>query len=333
MQEDAAANIVISNEKVLIIITRIIVYGCMRRQDSMKEMTIFDGDPGTDDAIAIKLLSLSSREPQWCISTFGNMTWDYTCLNMHLLSRAFGMKSRVACGIQEPFDGHTVTYGDFHGPDGLGGTAESLMQKFGIKKNIIDSSSSIADIAQAILSSENVTYIVTGPLSTLAYLLSDYPDTESHIGRVYIMGGGVREFNKDGDREYNFAGDGIAVKKVFSSSLDITLFPLDISHHFAILTPQQIESIDCTSMPFLHEVMNTNCRSNINSGLPGAVLHDALPVLYLLEPEKFKVEDMTFATDNTGRIWLSESGKKVHVAVSCPENLLYERVKGAIEGK
>ena len=249
------------------------------RLDSMKEITIFDGDPGTDDAIALKLLSSSPQEPQWCISTFGNMPWDFTCLNMHLLSRAFGMKSSVACGIHEPFDGHTVTCGDFHGPDGLGGTAESLMQKFGIKRNIIDSSASIADIAQAILSSENVTYIVTGPLSTLAYLLTDYPDTESHIERVYIMGGGVKEFNMDGDREYNFATDGIALEKIFSSSLDITIFPLDITHHFAKLSPQQIESIDYASMPFLSEVMNTNCRSNTNFGIPGAVLHDALPVL------------------------------------------------------
>ncbi len=301
--------------------------------DSMKKMIVFDGDPGTDDAIALRILSLSAYKPYWCISTFGNMPWDYTCLNMHLLSQSFGMESGIACGARFPYDGHTVNGSNFHGTDGLGETSESLMQELGIGKDIVNSSASLADVARSILSCESVIYVITGPLSSLSHLMDDYPEVKSHIERVYVMGGGVGEFNVDGDREYNFAADGIAVEKVFSSSLDITIFPLDITHHFAKFSLQQIESIDFTSAPFLKSLLNTNYRSNSEFGITDAVLHDAMPVLYLLEPEKFKVEDMTLSADSTGRIRPSKEGRVVHVAVSCPETLLYERVKMAIESK
>lgn len=307
----------------------------MKEKQEMKEMKeglIFDGDPGTDDAIALKLLSVSSRQPDWCVSTFGNMPWQYTILNLNILVRAFGMKCRIACGAKEPYDGHIVSCGDFHGEDALAGQAAFLKERFGISENVVEENGSLADLAGYILSQDKVTYIATGPVSTLAHLLDEHPEVESRISRLLVMGGGVDVFNKDGDKEYNFAGDGIAVKKVFDSGIDITMFPLDITMKDALLTADQIESMDYSRMPWLKLFLLSNHSSNLKyGGVDAAVLHDTLPILYYFEPDQFTIKDMNLTADDGGHIECSAEGRLVHVAVSCTENLLYERLRKAIE--
>jgi len=298
----------------------------------MREGLIFDGDPGTDDAIALKLLSVSSRQPDWCVSTFGNMPWQITNLNMNILVRAFGMKSRIACGARVPYDGHIVSCGDFHGADALADQSAFLMNSLGISESVVSTNGSISDLAQFILSCESLTYIATGPLSTLSHLLDEHPEIESHISRLLVMGGGVDVFNKDGNKEYNFAGDGIAVRKVFDSGIDITMFPLDITMKDALLTADRIESFDYSRMPWLKKILICNQRSNLKyDGVDAAVLHDTLPILYYFEPDQFTIKDMNLTADDGGHIERSAEGRMVHVAVSCVRNLLYERLGKAME--
>lgn len=294
---------------------------------------VFDCDPGTDDALALKILATGEFKPDWCVSTFGNMPWNYTSRNLNILVKAFGLQSRVAVGAKAPYDGHEVSCGDFHGSDGLADRADSLFDELGMTQEDLDSNGSLEDLAGFICSKNDITYIATGPLSTLSHLITEYPEAAAHIKRVYVMGGGIRRFNKDGDREYNFAGDGEAVKNVFDSSLDITLFPLDITELYALVTPQQMESIDCYGQPCLHAFLARNYKSNSEiTKVDAAVLHDCLPVLYLQYPDVFAVEDMLIAADITGHIKLSGQGRLVHVAVSCPENLVYEKLKEAVCG-
>jgi len=292
---------------------------------------IFDCDPGTDDAVALKLISVKGPHPEWCISTFGNMTWEHTNRNLNILTRLFGLKTQIAVGARTPYDGHTVSCGDFHGADGLADLSDVLFRELGMTRSDTDSNGSLKQVADYICTQSAVTYIATGPLSSLSHLITDYPGTVSHIGKVFIMGGGIEHFNKDGDREYNFAGDGIAVKKVFDSPLDITLFPLDITEVYAIISKEEIESAAFSEQPVLKALLQKNCLSNMKyDGLQGAVLHDCLPVLYLQHPSAFVMEDMVLRADDTGHIERSSDGRTVHVAVSCPENLVLESLKDAI---
>lgn len=293
---------------------------------------VFDCDPGTDDAMALKLLSTEGFAPNWCVSTFGNMTGDYTNRNLNILTRLFGLQSKLAVGTKEPYDGHIVSCGDFHGADGLADKSDSLFHALGLTQKDLESNATIKDLADYICSREKVTYIVVGPLATLSHLIMDYPETTDHIEKVYIMGGGIRRFNKDEDKEYNFAGDGIAVKNVFDSPLDITLFPLDITEEYALVNMDRINSINYKKCPVIRNLILKNFRSNSEiTGIDAAVLHDCLPVLSIQNPSKFVVEDMRLKADTTGHIELFSSGRLVHVAVSCPEDLLFEMLKSSIE--
>ena len=59
----------------------------------------------------------------------------------------------------------------------------------------------------------------------------------------------------------------------------------------------------------------------------GAVLHDCLPILYLMHPEEFDVVDMMLQADSTGKIIETEGdGRIVHVAKSCAPKLLYHTI-------
>lgn len=306
-----------------------IAFSCS--SESPDSPVIFDGDPGTDDAIALKLMSVYGPRPDWCISTFGNMTWEYTNRNLNILTRMFGLTSQVAVGAKTPYDGHTVSCGDFHGADGLADKSDVLFCELGMTRSDLDSNGSLEQVADYICSRSAVTYIATGPLSSLSHLITDYPETVGHIGKVYVMGGGIARFNKDGNKEYNFAGDGIAVKTVFDSPLDITLFPLDITEVYAIISEGDMESVDFSGQPVLQDFIHRNYRSNMKyGGLEGAVLHDCLPVLYLQQPSAFCIEDMLLKADDTGHIERSSDGRTVHVAVSCQKNLVLERLKDAV---
>lgn len=306
-----------------------------QQAEAEKEVTsalVLDVDPGTDDAMVIMLLVKNGVQPDYCVSTFGNMPWNYTQRNLNILAKVFDLKAEIACGAKEPYDKHVVTCGDFHGNDALADVGDSLFNAVKMSQKDIDSNKSIADLAKYIMSKDSVTYIVVGPMATLSHLIMDNPETESHIKRVLIMGGGVDVFNKDGDKEYNFAGDGIAVKNVFESSLDLTLFPLDITNTKAAFTKEQIADIDYSKLPWARNCLEHNLRSNTKyNKIPMTILHDCLTVLYLLDPAQFTVTDMKLIANEGGHIERNDNGKTVHVATDLPADALYNFVKTSIE--
>lgn len=303
--------------------------------ESVQEVSsalVVDVDPGTDDAMVTMLLARNGVQPDYCVSTFGNMPWNYTQRNLNILAKVFDFKAQIACGAKEPYDKHEVTCGDFHGNDALADVGDSLFNALKMTQADIDGNKTITDLADFIMSKDSVTYIVVGPMATLSHLIKDYPETESHIKRVLVMGGGIDTFNKDGDKEYNFAGDGIAVKNVFESSLDITLFPLDITNTKAAISKEQIATIDYSKLPWARNCLEHNLRSNMKyNKIPMAVMHDCLTVLYLLEPSLFKVTDMKLIANEGGHIEKSEEGKTVHVATDLPADAIYNYIKAGIE--
>ena len=228
--------------------------------------------------------------------------------------------------------GKVPSCGDFHGPDGLAGLQDSLSKVYLSQKDH-DGCRTLDDLANDILLSDSCIYVATGPVSSLAYILEKYKDSgiENHISKVIVMGGGINRFNIGGDREYNFAGDGDAVKIVFSSSLDITLFPLDITELYATIDSCQLTKIK--SSPDVHIIISPLIQQNYESNMKytrdaiGAVLHDCLPILYLMYPEEFDVVDMMLQADSGGKIIENENdGRIVHVAKNCDPKLLFHTI-------
>jgi len=304
----------------------------IKPDDPQGTAIIFDGDPGTDDATTLMLLKQNNLSPDWMVATFGNMTIDKVLLNSHILNKAYGINAVVAKGASTPYDGHEVTCGDFHGSDALAEQADSLAKVYGVNDEMVASSKTLADLADYICSKESVTYIAVGPLASLSHLITEFPETQKHIGRVLIMGGGIDHFNKDGDKEYNFAGDGIAVKNVWDSSLDLTIMPLDITYFNARLSMDEIESLQYNAYPWMKHIFLTNHRSNVKTKqtTDQAVLHDCLTALYLLQPGQFQMEEMKLIANDKGHIERNASGRKVNVGKSTTDKLLYNAVSKAL---
>ncbi|MCQ2251054.1 MAG: nucleoside hydrolase [Bacteroidales bacterium] len=294
---------------------------------------VFDCDPGTDDTYAMFLLKSTGNAPDYTVATFGNSTIEYTFKNLFVLNNYFDVKSSVFRGVEKPYDGHEVTCGDFHGADGLAGLSDEMVARFGITQAMVDSAKSYQDLAKEILSTDKVDYIAVGPLATLGHIIKEYPEAASHINHVYIMGGGINSFNKDGDTEYNFFGDGIADTIVWASGVEISLFPIDVTYLCAQVELSFVDSLDFGKYPEMETIIRQNSKSNIATGQSeaSAIIHDALPVLYYKFRDKFKMEDYKLTVNERGHLEKSDAGRLVHVAVDMERDLLKNEIKKALE--
>jgi purine nucleosidase len=87
---------------------------------------------------------------------------------------------------------------------------------------------------------EPVTLLMTGPLTNLAWALEHHPEVEGKIEEVVFMGGAlevegnVRQPGHDGTAEWNLYWDPPAAKRVFDSSLPLTMFSLDVTDRLPV---------------------------------------------------------------------------------------------------
>ena len=282
-----------------------------------KKIVVLDCDPGTDDASAMFALSCEGLFPDVCIATYGNMPQPTVARNLLLLTAYLGESPAIYNGATTPSNGKLPSCGDFHGADGFGGNAAELMRRYPLDEARRAQVKPFEEIAARILAVDEVTYIAVGPLATLANLLAREPRVKDHIKHAYIMGGGLNSFNMPHKTEYNFFGDPVAVKQVLSSGLDITLFPLDLTHKDALLTAEQIDTLAATGLyPEVINFFRCNMASNVKTGQSkqAAVLHDVLPCLYSIHPELFGVRDVRLTVDEWGHIEENPTGLPVKIA-------------------
>lgn len=279
---------------------------------------VFDGDPGSDDAFALFLLQKNGQGPDLALATFGNAPEKQTYANTVLLTKALDLKMPVLPGADRPYKGKKLKAwkGGFNGDDGLYGISEAWRKKLGLSKNQLESSGDLDLAKKQLKQLHHITYIATGPLSTLAELVQD-PDLKSRIDKVYIMGGNLWEDLGEGQNEFNFSRDPKAVDQVLKSGLDITLFPLDLTNSQIIDEPeiQKLAGYG-TYLEFI-ELLRGNQAAHAQRGMENAaVLHDIFPVLYLLDPDQFTGEDKKLAVDTgTGALTEAPDGATVHVVL------------------
>ncbi|KAH6914181.1 Inosine/uridine-preferring nucleoside hydrolase domain-containing protein [Coprinopsis sp. MPI-PUGE-AT-0042] len=233
----------------------------------MPHPVIIDTDPGVDDIVAI-LLALTSPEIQIVafVLTFGNTDRDSCYLNIfkayqaiarHLeihpedQSRFPNFKPEVppllVRGAKGPLGGeyHTAQY--FHGRDGLGNISERHPElsvdavTFNHQQACFstgqDTVESLLDLIRS-YPSQSLTYIVLGPMTSLAQMMKDNSATIiDRVGRFVCMGGAVDvPGNTSPSAEFNFFADPFAVKELILDDtrtglpLDrFILLPLDIT--------------------------------------------------------------------------------------------------------
>ena len=189
-------------------------------------------DGGIDDALAL-ILALRSPEIDLAgiTAVSGNVPVEQAATNalriVELLDRE-GVW--VAKGAHRPLARKPIRAYQFHGRDGLGDS------KLPPPRSLLASKNAIGMIRESLDSTRRrgMTIVCTGPLTNLAVLLRDFPDSKRSIGDVVIMGGafGLTEYgigNETPVAEFNIYSDPEAAKSAFDAHVRLKTVGLDVT--------------------------------------------------------------------------------------------------------
>ena len=251
---------------------------------------IMDVDTGVDDALALMLAAASDRlEIKALTCVFGNRSVEETSLNTLKIAQLLGLDVPVARGLAVPFLEPPVDYTapqpiDVHGTDGLGYMGHLLPE---LSRSL--SPLSAAELTAKVLreSEDSVTIIATGPLTNIAAFLLAYPSLHGKVDRILLMGGAACGGNIKPSAEANIAHDPEAAEVVFTSGLPVYMFGLDATMKLWITDAEREELSACgrTGDFMSRAVAHYSGIYQSIAGLPGAVLHDSLPVAWLIDPD------------------------------------------------
>jgi inosine-uridine nucleoside N-ribohydrolase len=243
---------------------------------------ILDCDPGHDDAIAL-LLALASPELQLLgvTTVSGNQTLEKTTANaIRVLDHVGHMDCPVAAGAARPLVRERHTAAHVHGESGLDGPSLPAPARKPERSHAIDW---IAAAVRA--STDPVTLVATGPLTNVALLLARYPELESRLARIVLMGGAIGEGNTTPAAEFNIWADPEAAHRVFQSEVDLTMVGLDVTHQ-ALMTPAHAERLAAAGRAgkLVAELYSFYAGFHRDHyGWEGAPVHDAVALAHVID--------------------------------------------------
>jgi inosine-uridine nucleoside N-ribohydrolase len=243
---------------------------------------ILDCDPGHDDAIAL-LLALASPELQLLgvTTVSGNQTLEKTTANaIRVLDHVGRDDIPVAAGAPRPLVRERRTAGEVHGETGLDGPNLPGPSRRAEPVHAIDW---IASTVAA--SADPVTLVATGPLTNVALFLARYPELETRLERIVLMGGAIGEGNTTPAAEFNIWVDPEAAHRVFQCPVDLTMVGLDVTHQ-ALMTLAHAERLAAAGSAgkLVSELYNFYARfHHRHYGWEGAPVHDAVAMAHVID--------------------------------------------------
>lgn len=256
----------------------------------MNNRLIIDCDPGIDDALALLLACGSPEFELLGVTTVaGNRPVDITSLNAcRLLDLAGREQVPVFSGAARPLAQAQPRCNLFHGEDGLGGVQLTATRR--------PADGHASDfIARTLLQEPagTVTLVAVGPLTNLALAEIMHPGVLQRAKSLVVMGGAAfQPGNVTPCAEFNFHCDPLAAHTVMDAGQQVHMFGLDVTSR-AIMSDDWIASL---------ADLGTHCGRAAHAmlkayALEDALLHDACPVAWLLEPALFTCEPCTVSVD------------------------------------
>lgn len=266
---------------------------------------VIDTDPGVDDCIALLLALSSEKLDIKAITTLGgNVALKYTSRNALNICNYVGRNIKVAKGADKPLFRELETAEHVHGSDGLGYAKFEDSPYSLYEKNAVETI-----YEEAIKSEGNLNLIAVGPLTNIALLLLAYPDVKDMIKRITIMGGAIVGGNVTPEAEFNIYADPEAAKIVFEAGIPITMLGLDATEK-AFIYKEEVEKI-LSHKNKISEQAEKLFESSLNVakifGKKGAVIHDALAVASVIEPDIIKTEYIHVDIETKGEFTLGKT--------------------------
>lgn len=295
-----------------------------KNEPIVKTALIFDTDLGTDDAIAMAVMKKNNIKPNFVVVSGGNASSENAVRNAIIMKKFLSFNTVVVKGVEIKLSAEKNT---FHGDDGLANISGQMIKDYKINNEELNNFISIDECIDKLKEYDKIEYIVVGPPTTLAYLL-DIPEVDKKISNIYMMGGGINEFNCSHDTEFNFSKNPEAVKRVLESKHHIVLFPLDITNR-QVLDEKMIEDYEKNGgRKELVTFLKFNRKSNNEfNHIDGAVMHDSTPVIYYINKNLFETEKSNIISDQYGHIEKSDDGNPVDVIVAFDREKVLENGK------
>lgn len=267
----------------------------------MPQKLIIDTDPGVDDMVAI-LAALHAEDIELLALTTvgGNVGIETTTANaLRILARGGRPEIPVHPGLA---GAHTAAH--VHGDDGLSGCPWPPSAHPAQPEHAVDF------LARVLLNSD-ITLACLGPLTNLAAALKINPNLTN---KIVLMGGGFGSYrfqaqngivestgNVTPQAEFNIYSDIPAAQAVFSSKLNITVIPLDISQR-TLLTPQRLEALPKDIAPILDRYTGFSRQKWAHHSGP---LHDPNVIARIAEPDLYNGLRGTVTVTESGQTQLT----------------------------
>jgi len=264
---------------------------------------ILDVDTGTDDAMAIITAVLSSDiDLQALTVVHGNLPLPNTLENTLRVVQMLGADVPVYAGCPEPMvqkmlPGRTMNprkqvqvMNDDYKATGL--HEEHLpLPAATIKPQKMHAVSYLVET----LREQKLTVLAVGPGTNVAMALRMDPSIAENIEELVIMGGGVRRTNATQAAEANFYWDPEAAAILLSAKTKITVLPLDATtsalfskqdgEDFAAVGTEPAKFFGKLIVDFVARMNATGISNTEDPDQHNCAIHDALCVLYLIDPD------------------------------------------------
>ena len=163
----------------------------------------------------------------------------------------------------------------------------------------------VAEMAEIIETSPApVTLVATAPLTNVATLIRDHPETAAKLAGISLMGGSATRGNWRPYAEFNIWADPEAAEIVVGSGLPVKLTGLDVTHQ-ALATPAVLAELRAqgTALADICADLLLFFADTYRTvfGMPDPPLHDPLAVLAVVHPDWMTCQRCNVAIETTGR--------------------------------
>lgn len=263
-----------------------------------KTPTIFDTDPGIDDAFALSFLHKSDVfDVKMLSSVAGNVKLAYTTRNLQGLAYAMDWQVPIYKGLDKAILGKQILAEEFHGVNGLLGYTFNDKELADLKNQ-----SAIKAMEKVLEENKKTLIIAVGPLTNIASLILSRPDLKEKISEITIMGGAVGMGNVTSNAEFNIYADPEAASIVFKSGIKINMLGLNVTTKtsYNLDMHEKFKKSDKKINKILSEIMDIRIKQAGSEENYTTYMHDTLAVMYHTNPEIFKSQMLHMDVETKG---------------------------------
>lgn len=267
-----------------------------------KRKVIFDGDTGTDDAVAlIALLLADNIDVIGVTSVHGNRPVDNTSDNNLRLVEFMGrgdIPVFKGCGeamVRELSRGreHNTRMQRIRAVvDGVEIKIHDATLPLPEAKGKLQPEHACSFIVNTLKNAcEPIDICVVGPLTNIGMAIRMDPSIVKNIGTIYIMGGGIYRGNRTPVAEANFYDDPEAAEIVLTSGANVLLGPIEGNEAGATYSESDIaaiESVGTEPARFIAKILRDfikRCKILFAPNVDTCCIHDYAAVAPLICPE------------------------------------------------